>query len=161
MKDAIEFFAAEAAEGIRAPDQIESVVCADRRERRQTHDMLRHDIVRFLLDLDRIERAFANQLRRHGCFDEIVNVGSDEHAVTAAIERMPGASNPLDRARNTFRRGHHHDEIDRADVDPHFQARRADDRTQLPVLQPVFHFEPHTAIERRVMDLDLRREIGQ
>ena len=119
--------------------------------------MLGHYIVGFLLNPNRIQGALADESRRHRRFHEIVDVRRNQNAVTAAVERMAGAPDPLNRARDAFRRRDHHHEIDRADIDPHFQARRANDRAQFAVLQPVLHFEPHAAIERGVMDLDLRR----
>ena len=105
--------------------------------------------------LNRVERALPDELSGHGRFHEIVDVGRDEHAVAALVQRMSGAADALDRARNAFRRRHHDDEIDRADVDPELETGRANDRAQFAILQPVFDFEPHTAIERGVMGFDL------
>ena len=79
----------------------------------------------------------------------------------SAIERMAGAPNALDRARNTFWRRHHHHQVDRADIDPHLEAGRANHRPQFAILQPVFDLEPHAAIERGVMGFDLLRQIRQ
>jgi hypothetical protein len=81
--------------------------------------------------------------------------------MAAAIKRMTGSADSLDRARHSFGRRDHHHQIHRADIDPHFQAGRTNYRAQLSVLQPIFHFEPHTPVERRVMNLDLVRKIGQ
>ena len=101
LENAIEFFAGEIAKGISATDQIENLIRADGRDRGQSHDVLRDDVVRLFLDLDRIERAFADQFRGHGRLDQIVDVRRDEDAVAAAIERMTGAPDSLDRARDT------------------------------------------------------------
>ena len=68
---------------------------------------------------------------------------------------MAGAADALDRARNAFRRRHHDDEIDRADVDAELEAGGANDRAQFAILQPVFDFETHAAIERSVMHFNL------
>src|SRR5205085_4669506 len=123
--------------------------------------MLGDDVVRLLLNLNGIERAFADQLCGDSSLDEIVDVRGDKNAVTAAIERMTGTTDPLNRARDSFWSGHHDHEINRANVDPHLEAGGANDGAQVAVLEPVFHFEPDAAIERRVMDLNLRRQIRQ
>ena len=101
------------------------------------------------------------QFRRHRRFDEIVYVRRDQHAVASAIERMSGTSDALDRARNTFWCRHHHDEIDRADVDAEFETGRANDGAQLAVFQPVLNFKSNAAIKRSMMRFDLIGKFGQ
>ena len=86
FQDAIEFFAAEIAKWISAANQVESLVRFNRGHGRQSDNVLGDDVVRLLLDLDRIERAFADKLRRDDRFDEIVDVCRDEHAVAAPVE---------------------------------------------------------------------------
>ena len=88
---------------------------------------------RLFLNPDRIERRSPDEFRGDGRFHEVVDVGRDQHAVTAAIQRMTGTPNPLNGARDAFRRRHHHDEIDRADIDPQLQTGRANHRAQLAV----------------------------
>ena len=133
----------------------------DRCQGSHSHDVLGDDVIRLFLDLYRIESAFANQFRRDRGFDKIIDIGRDEHAMTTAIERMTGTSNPLDGARNAFRCGDHDDQIDRTDIDPHLETGGADDGAQLSIFEPVFHFEAHTTVERSVVNFDLRRQIRQ
>ena len=91
-------------------------------QRRNPDNVLRDDIVRLLQDLDRIERPLSHQFCRCRRFHEIIDVGADENSVTAFVERMTGATDPLNCSRDAFRRRHHDDEINRADVDPKLEA---------------------------------------
>src|SRR5213075_1598064 len=125
----------------------------------EADDMLGDYVIRFRLDLDRTKSALAHELRRDSRFDEIVDVCGDENAVTVAVERMTGAPDPLDGARHTFRSRDHDHEIDGSDVDPHLQTGRANNGAQLAVLQSIFDFEAHAAVERGMVNLDLGREI--
>ena len=161
VDDLVELLAREFRERMSAPDQLEGLVGCDRRDRGQPDDVLRDHVDRLLLHANRIERALAHPPRGHRRLDEIVDVRRHENAVAVPVQRMPGAPDALDRARDAFRRRHHHDQIDRADIDPHLEAGRANDGAQLAILQPIFNFEPHAAIERRVMRFDLLRELGQ
>ena len=161
FEHAIEFFAFQFAKRKRAPHDRESLLDCDRSERGHADDVLRENVVRLFQNLDRVERALPDEMRGRSRFYEIVDVGRDEHAVAAVVQGMSGAADALDGARNAFRRRHHHDEIDRADIDPQFEAGRANDRAQFAIFEPVLDLEPHTAIERGVMHFDLVREFGQ
>src|SRR4029079_2500231 len=74
---------------------------------------------------------------------------------------MPGAADALDRARNTFGRCHHHDQIDGTDIDAELEAGWTNNGTQFSVLQTIFDFKSHTAIERSVMDFDRVRQFRE
>ena len=124
-------------------------------------DVLSDDIVWFVLDTNRVERALFYELGRNCGLDQIVHIRCDEHAVTRAIERMAGAANALDRARNAFGRRHHDDEIDCANVDAELETGGTDNGAQLAIFQSVFDFEPHTAIERSVMRFNLVAQLRQ
>ncbi len=120
--------------------------------------MLRDDIKRLFQNFDRIECALAHELRGDGRFHEVVDIGGDENAVTIFVQRMPGPADALDGARNAFRRRHHHDQIDCANIDSELEAGRANDGPQFAVLQAIFNFEANAAIKRSMMNLD---RIGQ
>ena len=58
--DLFELFAGEIAKWLSARDQLKRIIHLDRRERSHPDDMLCDDVVRFLLNANRIERPFAN-----------------------------------------------------------------------------------------------------
>ena len=157
----VKLIAAELAKWIGAPNECKCIVRGDRRECSQADDVLRDDVVWFVLNANWIERARSHQFRCYGRFNEVVDIRRDQHAVAGAIERMAGTSDALNRARNAFRCRYHDDEIDRADVDAEFEAGRANDGAQFAVFQTVFDFESNAAIERSVMCFDLIGEFGQ
>src|ERR1700755_2363567 len=96
FEDPFKFLAGEVAKGVGAVDQGENIVYRDWLERREADHVLSYDVVGFFLDLDRVESPFSNQLRGNDGFDEIVDVRGDEHAVTAAVERMSRPSDSLE-----------------------------------------------------------------
>ena len=108
--------------------------------------MLRKDVGRLFQNPNRIERALADEFRGDGRLHEVVDVGRDEDAVAAAIKRMSRTPDALNGARNAFRCRHHHDQIDRADIDPQLETGRANDSAQFAVLEPVFDLQPNAAI---------------
>src|SRR2546423_3833495 len=94
-QDAIELASFQLTEWIGPPNERENFLHSNRSGRSQTDDMLGDNVVGLLLDPDRIESTLPNELRRNGGFDEIIDVGRDEHAVTGAVERMARATDPL------------------------------------------------------------------
>src|SRR4051794_24760728 len=69
IEDPIEFRPRQVAKRISAANQLENFVNGDRWARgRESDDVLCDNIVRLLLDLDRVERAFAHELRGDGRF---------------------------------------------------------------------------------------------
>jgi hypothetical protein len=156
-----EFFARQCSKRIGASNRFKRDILMNRRVRRHPDDVLRYDIEWFFLDANRIECLLPDELRCPCRVHEVVNVCRHKNAVTGAIQRMAGATDALNGARHAFRRRHHHDEIDCPDVDSQFQAGRANHRAQLAVFQTVLHLQTDAAIERRVMDFNLFREIRQ
>ena len=77
----------------------------------------------------------------------------DRHARRAA-GRVARASGALHQARDALRRADLEHAIDRQEIDAEIEARRADDRLQLPVLQTQFDPLAHFLIERAVMQRD-------
>ena len=126
MKDAVELRTVQFAKGISAANECKRFLLRNGRGRGQSHDVLSDDIIGFLLDPNRVEGAFAHEFDRG--LHQVVDVRGDQDAVAVAIERMTGAPNALNRARNAFWRRHHYHEINRADIDAQLQAGRTNHR---------------------------------
>ena len=81
--------------------------------------------------------------------------------MTGAVERVSGAPDALDRARNALRRRYHNHQIDSTDVDAELKAGGANYRAQLAIFQTVLHFQTNVAIKRGVVRLDLVGQLRQ
>ena len=123
LKDLVKLITGEFTKRICPADERKDFVYRNRCESNQAHDVLRDDVVWLFLNPNWIKSALSDELCRHRSFNEIAHVRGYQNAVAAAIKRMSGASDTLNRARDAFRRRHHYDEIDRADVDTELKTR--------------------------------------
>ena len=159
--DAIEFLPRQRAKRITPAHQRERFVGRHRFKNRETDEVLREDVEWVVVDFNRFERTTVHHAGGHGAFDEVVDVTRDEQPAAGLAHGVTGATDPLQRAAHAFGRRHHDDEIDRADIDAHLKRRRTDDRAQLAAFEAILDLDAQRAVERGVVDFDLRREVGQ
>src|SRR5262245_34689195 len=112
FEDAIELIALQRPVRKRSANNGENLFNRYRSERRHSDDVLRENVVRFFENFDRVKHSSPDKVRGGRGFDEIVDVGRDEHAMAILVQGMPGTSDSLNSARYAFRRCNHDDEID-------------------------------------------------
>src|ERR671923_257415 len=72
---------------------------------------------------------------------------------------MSRSTNTLNRARNAFWRRHHHDQVDRANINSELETGRTDDGPKFAIFQAIFYGEPNATIKRSMMNLDRVRQL--
>ncbi len=75
-------------------------------------------------------------------FDQFVARQREQPALGRAVDRVPGAPDPLQKARDRARRAELADQIDIADIDAELQGRGRHQRFQRAMLQPLLGVEP-------------------
>ena len=123
--------------------------------------MLDDHVRRIVEGADGIEATQVRQLRADDALDKVVDVGRDEYSVTDLVNGVARSSHPLKGTRNAFRRAHHDDRVDVADVESEFEAGGTDHAAQLSALQAILHILPNVSIERRMVTLHRRTQVGK
>ena len=89
-----------------------------------------------------VELAAAHAVEQRRAFDQLVARQRKQPPLRRAADRMAGAADALQEARDRARRAELADEIDVADVDAELERGGRDQRLELAVLQPLLGVEP-------------------
>ena len=103
-----------------------------------------------------IELAAAHAVEQRRALDQLVARQRKQPALGRAADRVAGAADPLQEARDRARRAELADEIDVADVDAELERGGGDQRLQLAGLQPLLGIEPLLLGEAAVVRGDIR-----
>ena len=126
-------------------------------------DLLRQHVERLFRNRQPIELAAADAVEQRRAFDQLVAREREQPALGRALDRMSGAPDPLQEARDRARRADLADQIDVADVDAEFERGGGDQRLELAALQTLLGIEPLLLGQAAVMrgQLMLAQALGQ
>ena len=122
-------------------------------------DLLREDVERVARDLRLLDRALAHPLRDDRRLEQVGAELREDAPVRDLAERVAGAADPLQAARDRLRRLDLDHEVDGAHVDPELERRGRDEARDAARLQVLLDLRPLLARERAVVrarDLLLR-----
>ena len=152
--DRIKVGAGEFAEGPRSPHAIVQrrlgpVLCRD-----LGHDLLGEHVGRLVWNDEPIELATTNAVEQCGTLHEVVPREREQPAFRSTTDRVPRASNALQKARNRTRGAELADEVYVADIDTEFERSGGNEGFQLAVLELLFCSEPVLLRHASVMSGD-------
>ena len=142
---------ASVAIGPGAAHQREELVLAPLARGDLGDDLLRQHVERLLGDRQPVELAAPDAVEQRRAFDQLVARERKQPALGRAVDRVAGAPDPLQEARDRARRAELADQIDVADVDAELERGGRDQRLQLAALQPLLGVEPLLLGEAAVM----------
>ena len=151
VEHVLELRAREVGERIRAAHELVQRVDLDLRVGADADDLLREHVERVARDLRLLDRALAHPLRDHRRLEQVGAELREDASLRHLAERVAGAADPLQPARDRLRRLDLDDEIDGAHVDAELERRRGDEARDSARLQVLLDLHPLLARERAVM----------
>ncbi len=142
VEHVLELRAREVGERIRAAHELVQRVDFDLRVGADADDLLREHVERVARDLRLLDRALAHPLRDHRRLEQVGAELREDAALRHLAERMAGAADPLQSARDRLRRLDLDDEVDGAHVDAELERRGGDEARDPARLQVLLDLHP-------------------
>ena len=129
----------------------------------ESDDLVRQDVECETVDVEGLEASFLGRLDGREGLDGVVRGDSEDEATGSAVELVARPAHPLDQGGDLTGRIVLHHLVDRPDVDPQFQRRRAHETADLAGFESGFDAGALFAGEGPVVDrhiLSDHRETG-
>ncbi len=153
--DCGEVLARQVSVGPGAAHQHVEVVLRPFARRDLGDDLLRQHVQLTLGDDKAVELAAADAVQKCRAFDQLVPGQREQAALGRAVDRVAGAPDPLEKARDRARRAELADEVDLADVDAELERGGRDQRFERAALEALLGIEPLLLGEAAVVGGDL------
>ena len=157
VEDVLERGAREVAEVPGAADELVQLVDRDLLVGADRDDLLSEHVERVARNLRLLDRPLPHPLRDDRALEQVGAELREDPALRDRVERVPGTTDPLQSARDRFRRLDLDDEIDGAHVDPELERGRCDEAGDLALLQQLLDLDPLLPRERAVVGASDRR----
>ncbi len=151
VEHVLELRARKVGERVRAAHERVQLGDLDLLVRADGDDLLREDVERVARDLRLLDRAREHPLQHDRRLEQVGAELREDAALRHRVERVAGAPDALQPARDRLRRLDLDDEIDRAHVDAELERRRRDEARDAPRLQVLLDDDALLARERPVV----------
>src|SRR5260370_836730 len=122
--------------------------------RSSSDNLLSQDVECFFRYQESIQFAAPNALQQHRALDQLIAAQREDSSFRQATAFMFSTTDPLQKSRDRSCSSELTNKVDRTDIDPKFERRRRNERSQFTTLQPIFGIEPQFGGKTSVMRSD-------